>query len=178
MYTINLKINRNGKILRSSPGNIKTRENIYILKKKLRNTIRKNKMKHSTSIVNEMCGDLSNGEHKKYWRLLRKLEGDRDEQKYIPDIILVNHFKELLQVDNPNLENMPTVNNTGRLDFPVTEEELGLATKILKAGKGTGIDTLRNEMLRPLVELYPHLIIKTFNDIALHSSCLTKIGIR
>ena len=50
------------------------------------------------------------------------------------------------------------VNNAGSLDFPVNEEELKIATKILKAGKGTGIDTLRNEMLRPLVELYPQLL--------------------
>ena len=131
-------------------------------------------MKHSTSIVNEMCGDLSNGEQKRYWRLLRKLEGDRDGQKYIPDIALVNHFKELLQVDGTNLTNMPAVNNAGRLDFPVTEEELKFATKILKAGKGTGIDTLRNEMLRPLVELYPQLIIKTFNDIITQEKNLCK----
>ena len=172
--TLKKEINRNGKILRSSPNNVKARENIYVLKNKLRNIIRKNKMKHSTSIVNEMCGDLSNGEKKKYWRLLRKLEGDRDGQKYIPDVVLVNHFKELLQVDNTNLGNMPIGSNTGRLDFPVTEEELKIATKILKAGKGTGIDTLRNEMLRPLVELYPQLIIKTFNDIITQEKDLCK----
>ena len=69
---------------------------------------------------------------------------------------------------------MPAVNNAGRLDFPVTEEELKFATKILKAGKGTGIDTLRNEMLRPLVELYPQLIIKTFNDIITQEKNLCK----
>ena len=172
--TLKNEINRNGKILRSSPDNIETRENIYVLKKKLRNTIRKNKMKHSTSIVNEMCGDLSNGEHKKYWRLLRKLEGDRDEQKYIPDIILVNHFKELLQAEDATPADNQAANNTGRLDFPVTEEELKIATKILKAGKGTGIDTLRNEMLRPLVELYPQLILKSFNDIIIQEKDLCK----
>ena len=67
------------------------------MKRKLRNLVRGKKNKYETSVVNDMCENLSNGEQKKYWKLLRKLENTNDSNSYIPDIQLVNHFKELLQ---------------------------------------------------------------------------------
>ena len=172
--TMKNEINSLGKKLRISPNNVTAREDMYILKRKLRNTIRKNKISHSTAIVNEMCSDLSKGEHKKYWKQLRKLEGRQDGQNYIPDLTLINHFKDLLQVDNAPLAEAPTTSNSGSLDYPISEEELKIATKILKAGKGTGMDSLRNEMIRPLVEMYPQLIIRSFNDIIVEEKALCK----
>ena len=100
---------------------------------------------------------LSNG--------LRKLEGRRDEQKYIPDFTLINHFKELLYDDRITLEFDEQRNSECTLDYPITPEELKDATRILKNGKGTGIDVILNEMLVPLVKLYPKLLLRAFNDI-------------
>ena len=102
---------------------------------------------------------------KRYWRLLSKLEKRQDGQSYISNFTLVNHFKDLLQVRNPTVADAPTTSMTGGLDYPVTEEELKIASKILKAGKGTGIDTLRNEMIPHVIDLYPQLIIRSFNGI-------------
>ena len=121
-----------------------------------------------------MCEDLSSGEHKKYWRLLSKLERNKDGQSYISNFSLVKHFKDLLQVHNSTVAETPTTNITGGLDFPVTTHELNVASKILKAGKGTGIDTLRNEMIRPLIDLYPQLIVRSFNDIIIQQKELCK----
>ena len=44
-------------------------------------------------------------------------------------------------------------------------DELRLATRILKTGKGTYIDITRNEMLVPMVDLYPDLVLPAFNEI-------------
>ena len=68
-----------GKTLRSAPHATSVREKIYIMKKKLRNLTRKKKLAFQTMTIEEMCKDMSNGEHKKYWKQLRKLETAKDE---------------------------------------------------------------------------------------------------
>ena len=92
-----------GKHLRTHPDDMKTRERIYFTKKKLRNTVRKNKIEFKKSIIDNMCSDLSSKQQKKYWNGLKKLEGRRDEQKYVPDYTMINHFKELLYDDEITL---------------------------------------------------------------------------
>ena len=162
-----------GKLLRSKPHDTETREKIFIMKKSLRNLLKRNKTQYEAAIVNEMCGNLSNGEQKKYWKLLRKLENTQDRNSYIPDFTLVNHFKELLQDDNTILENnVQTPKEAGKLDYPISPKELDIASKILKNGKGTGIDVIRNEMIAPLVRTYPQLLIRAFNDIVINHKTL------
>jgi hypothetical protein len=106
--SIKSEINKCGKKLRSQPHNTETREKLYILKRKLRNLVKRNKTKYETSVVNEMCENLSNREQKKYWKVLRRLENTNDNTSYIPDIQLVNHFKELLQVEKTTEESDKT----------------------------------------------------------------------
>ena len=164
-----------GKLLRSNPLDTNNREKLYLLKRNLRNMIKKNKNNYKKSIINNMCSDLSNGEQKQYWIKLRKLEGRVEEQKYIPDFTLVNHFQELLYDDKIKLEfeeQDKTV--AGSLDYPIDLDELNSATKILKNGKGTGIDIIRNEMLAPLVDLYPKLVLRAFNEILQEHGVLCK----
>ena len=154
-----------GKTLRSAPDSTTIRERIFCLKKTLRNQLRKKKNAFQTSIVDDMCQDMSNGDKKKYWRQLKRLEGARDNNKYIPDYTLINHFKEILHDDRIKLEYQHGTRGNGDLDYEITEKELKAAAKILKLGKGIGIDRLYNEMIRPLVEIYPKLIARTFNDL-------------
>ena len=123
-----------------------------------------------------MCNDMSNKDMKKYWKHLRKLEDTRDENIYIPDITMINHFKELLQTDESEkaLNQFPSTSELGKLDYPITQKELEVASKILKTGKGTGIDTIRNEMIAPLTEAYPSLFLRAFNDIIVNNRPLCK----
>ena len=61
--------------------------------------------------------------------------------------------------------NIPPVSTkTGKLDYPVTTEELDKAKHILKRGKANGLDTLSNEMISCFLDVYPH-IITLFNTI-------------
>ena len=94
----------------------------------------------------------------------------------MPDFTLINHFKELLFDDKIKLQFEETGENVvGALDYPIDLEELKKATKILKSGKGTGIDIIRNEMLVPLVDLHPQLVLRAFNGILEeHSTTLCK----
>ena len=127
---------------------------------------KKKKNDYKSSIINNMCNDLNSGPQKEYWRQLKKLEGRVPEQKYMPDFTLISHFKELLSDDKVKLRFEEQEDNVvGSLDYPINLEELKTAKKILKTGKGTGIDIIRNEMLVPLVDLYPQLVLKAFNTI-------------
>ena len=60
-----------GKDLRRSPNNPAASENIFVLKKKLRNRVKRNKYLYKKSIIDKMCTDLSKGQQKTYWKLLK-----------------------------------------------------------------------------------------------------------
>ena len=163
-----------GKTLRSAPYATCVREKIYCLKTTLRNKLRKNKKDFKTGIVNEMCENMSNGEKKKYWQQLKKLEGAKDTTKYIPDYTLINHFKVILQDDKIQLKYTDTNQSNDILNCEITEEELLTGSKVLKNGKGIGIDNLYNEMIKPMVDEYPKLFLKLFNDILASPQNITK----
>ena len=70
---------------------------------------------------------------------------------------------------------MPAPNKeAGKLDYPISPKELDVASKLLKNGKGTGIDVIRNEMIAPLVSTYPLLLIRAFNDIIINHKRLCR----
>ena len=77
-----------GKTLKSAPHAVCIREKIFVLKKKLRNLLRRKKRTFQTAIIDEMCTNLSHGEQKKYWKQLKKLDSNKDNNKYIPDYTL------------------------------------------------------------------------------------------
>ena len=161
------KIQEQGKALRRQPNDKTTRETLYSEKKNLRNRVRKSKFMYKKSIVDTMCSNLNNGDKKTYWNMLRKLEGPKDNTKYMHEQRMVDHFKEIL-FDPTIEERQPedsNQNQTGSLDFRITKQELEIAKRILKRGKSPGIDTIINEMIDPLVEIYPKLILKLFNSI-------------
>ena len=106
-----------------------------------------------------MCTDMSNGEQKKYWKQLKKLDTSKDNNKYIPDYTLISHFREILHDEDIKLKYTNVDHEDGILDHEISEQELTLATKILKLGKGIGIDNIYNEMIRPLVDTHPKLIL-------------------
>ena len=160
-------IRKYGGMLRQQPDNTTTRVNLYVDKKKLRNMVRKNKYNHRKSIVDNMCENLSKGEKKQYWQMLRKLEDSKDDTTYMHEQRLINHFKDILHDPNVEEDNMPKQDNStrGSLDEAINKDELDVATKILKSGKSPGLDNVINEMIAPLVKKYPELILKLFNNI-------------
>ena len=173
---IKSEITKLGNMLRRNPNDVGIREKLYIKKRDLRNLARNKRTSHRSKIIDEICNDMSNKDMKKYWKHLRKLEDSSDENIYIPDITMINHFKELLQTDENKIivNQETTTTELGNLDFPITQTELNVASKILKAGKGTGIDTIRNEMISPLIEAYPSLVLRAFNDIIINNKPLCR----
>ena len=114
-----------------------------------------------------MCENLSTGEKKQYWKMLRKLDDSKDKSTYMHEQRMIDHFKNMLHDPNITDDDIPRQNNIspGNLDDVITKEELDMATKILRTGKSPGLDTIINEMIAPLVKKYPQLILKFFNGI-------------
>ena len=59
----------------------------------------------------------------------------------------------------------PNGTSIGKLDHPITPEELIKAKHVLKRGKANGIDTINNEMIACFLEVYPHIILTLFNTV-------------
>ena len=118
-------------MLQKNSDDVKAREQIYILKRKLRNLVRKNKYTYKKALVDKMCDNLSNGQKKLYWKNLKKIENLPDKNTYIPNQTLIDHFENTLFDQNAEIH---TTNHSikGTLDFEITKEELLLASKILK----------------------------------------------
>ena len=169
-------IRNSGKALRRNPNEVSTREKLFIDKRKLRNLVRKNKYTYKKSIVDEMCQNLSNGEKKKYWNMLKKLDGPGDTTRYMEEHQLIEHFKSILNdpkvslsKNTEALEDRSEEATTNALNGRITREELELGKKVLRHYKAPGIDMVINEMIEPLVELYPKLLLKLFNSILSHN---------
>ncbi len=162
--SLKLEISNTGKLLRKQPDDPCIRETLYVLKRQLRNLVKKNKFRYKKSIVDEMCKDLSKGSQKSYWKLLKKLDKPSDPIT-VPNQALVDHFKDMLY--DPDAPEFPCSSELGpgSLDQEITLEELKAGAKILKPGKLPGMDLISNEMLLPLVETYPSLVLKLFNSI-------------
>ena len=164
-------IRNSGKLLRKNPNEVSVREKLYVDKRRLRNLVRNNKYTYKKSIVDEMCQNLSNGEKKKYWNMLKKLDGPPDTTRYMEEQQLIEHFKSILNdpkvsgQENEVKENSSEENTRNDLNRRITKEELELGKKVLRNYKAPGLDMIINEMIEPLVELYPQLLLKLFNNI-------------
>ena len=116
-----------------------------------------------------MCTNLNTGNSKAYWNLLKKLENSNNTEKYIPDQVLIDHFKDILQEENATMSTTNLSVNSD-LDYEITVEELKMASNILRNGKSPGLDNILNEMIRPFVTIYPDIILKLFNKVLNNNS--------
>ncbi len=153
-----------GKKLRCDHGNKELRTELFALKKKLKKTVRKKKRLHKKNVLKEM-EQCTNMNQKKYWDLLKQLEQkEPNTTQYVSPKHLSDHYKKLLSATR-TLNMPPNCKKSGKLDYPITSEELDKAKHALKRGKANGIDTLHNEMILCFLEIYPHIILTLFNTI-------------
>jgi hypothetical protein len=153
-----------GKKLRDDKGNVELRNEIFALKKKLKKMVRKKKRLHKKNFLNEM-EKCSFTDQKKYWNLVRQLEQKEDDKtQYVSPKHLSEHYKNLLTAKR-DINMPPNCTNIGKLDHPITPEELDKAKHVLKRGKANGIDTINNEMIACVLEVCPHIILTLFNTV-------------
>ena len=112
-----------------------------------------------------MCEGGSQNNQKRYWKLLKKLDKCNKDMSDLPlpDSVVIDHYKDILTNDGEILPGKDCA--SGPLDNVITEKELRAAMKVLKNGKLPGMDNILNEMIYPLVDKYPQLILKLFNKV-------------
>ena len=150
-----------GHELKKSRCETKTREKLFLEKRKLKKTIKKKKFEYKKSIIDQI--NTNNKNPKLFWKLLDKLSINSKLQKHcVQNKDLVNYFhgKSVSEAKYPidNTEN-------GLLDYEIIMDELKEASNILKPEKSPGLDGIDNEMLLCLFHEYPKLFLKLFNKI-------------
>ena len=167
------KVIHMAKLVKKSPLNLAYRENLYILKKEYKNTIKAKKRTFQTNILDQM--NSSRRDSRSFWKFLTKLKekpNDNTFKKAIPDRKWKNHFKTLFTTKNKN--DIPAnTSETGCLDYDITAEELEEASYILRPNKSSGIDGVSNEMIICLLKTKPAVILKLFNTILSSGSPIT-----
>ena len=53
---------------------------------------------------------------KQYWKCLRKMESPTDNRTYVPDEVMIDHFRHILCDDNYEIPNITTSHKKGKLD--------------------------------------------------------------
>ena len=110
--------------------------------------------------------NLKRNEQKVFWKLLDKRQPMAKEASLhkISGGIWNNHFKSILQT-KIKMNIPPNSLEIGPLDYVISIEEMFNATYILKSNKATGYDSISNEMIKCLIETYPIILVKLFNNI-------------
>ena len=163
------KLNKLSKKLGKTPGDKIIRKQVFETKKKFKRIVLAKKRRHRNKLVSDLQTDKQERNIKQYWKTFRKLSPKCKSDPRLPSIIeFRNYFEKLSKAKRT--PNIPTpCENEGPLDYEISREELEAAGGKLKQGKAHGMDVLCNEMIIPLIEKYPRLILKLFNKI-LHTS--------
>ena len=171
-------IKKGGYNVKMDPKNQCLKDELYKLKRLLKKTVRKNKLLYKEKIIQSM--NLSRKRGKQFWKMLGKLEQKGNDEIFkqsISDEKWILHFKSVLQSKNLNNSGGEIPSNTaeeGVLDYKISDEELKLATYILKKGKAAGLDCIPNEMITCLLSTKPEIIKKLFNSILLKPTIINK----
>ena len=110
----------------------------------------------------------SKGDSKKFWRLLDKMEKKKDDTVFrqgISNHRWVSHFKSIFQDSNKSHPFPENTRERGELDKEITDEEIKLASYILRNGKAPGFDSISNEMLQCFLQIRPDILKRIFNSI-------------
>ena len=139
-------ITKIGKKLQANAGDTEIRNELFEKKKKLKKMVRGKQRLYKKNILNEM-DQCTNADQKKYWKLVKKLEQkEHNTTHYVTPRSHLEHYKNLLNSKRP-LKLPPESSKNGKLDYPITSEELDKAKHILKGGKANGLDVISNEMI-------------------------------
>ena len=130
-----------GKRVRKNPLNQTLKIELLKLKRHLKKTVQKNKKRYKEEILASM--NLSRKNSRQFWKLLEKLEHKENDEIFkqaIPEKKWTSYFKSVFHSTNqPNSGEFPkNTAEKGPLDYKISDEEIKLASYILRKGKATG----------------------------------------
>ena len=153
------------KKLKKNPNDKNTRDQVLDAKKNFKRIILAKKRRLRTVLVDKLTTTKHDKNLKEHWKTFRKLSPKNTADPRQPSMSeFQNYFEKLSQ--SKRAQNIPSPSGSdGPLDYLISTEELNKACDRLKQGKAHGQDVLCNEMIIPLVEHYPKLALKLFNQI-------------
>ena len=150
-----------GKQIKRDPSNVGLRTKVYEEKRIFKKLVRKKRSDYNDKVLEHMNFNRKNG--KKFWKLLDKLNLNRDDKHFVSNIPMdkwTNHFSKVLKgAKEPNYPS--DCSDIGPLDFEISTEEMNEAAGILKKGKAG--NTISNEMLSCVLMTKPNIILYFLN---------------
>ena len=153
------------KYLTKNPSDENTRSQISDAKKNFRRMILAKKRRHRTVLVDKMQHEKYERNLKEHWKLFRKISPKSKSDQKQPSMTEFLRYFEKLSFSARTQNIPPPCQQNGPLDFSISTEELTDARNRLKLGKSHGTDLACNEMLIPLIDTHPDLVLKLFNKI-------------
>ena len=89
----------------------------------------------------------------------------------------MSHFKSIFQDSNNSHPFPENTKESGELDREITDEEIKIASYILRNGKAPGFDSISNEMLQCFLQVRPDILKKIFNSILSNPRIIEKWSI-
>ena len=159
------KLNCLAKKMRGSPDGGACRREVLGAKKAFRRIIMAKKRRYRSNIFKNLQDRGRGGNIGDFWRVFRKLSPKGGTSPVQPSISDFRVYFEKLSNTSRGQEFPGPSGEVGPLDYEISEKELEDGEKKLKDGKATGIDNTSNEAISILVETYPKLVLKFFNEI-------------
>ena len=165
-----------GRKLRKVNSTHEQRQVFFRKKRELKKMAKRKKQLFKQFILDQL-NDLSDGNPKQYWQLVKSLKDlENQSSSNGPPITpeeWIKHFKELLCTNNnrnkselealiKEMSSKPTFNN---LDYRITKQEIKTAIAGLKNGKACGLDTISAEMVKTSLPILLDVYVKLFNTI-------------
>ena len=150
---------------------------VFFRKKRELKKLAKHKKQLFKQFILDQLNDLSDGNPKQYWQLVKSLKDLENQSSSNGSPITpeewIKHFKELLCTNNnrnkseletliKEMSSKPTFNN---LDYRITKQEIKSAIAGLKNGKACGLDTISAEMVKTSLPILLDVYVKLFNTI-------------
>ena len=187
-YLKRKELQRLGRLLSNHPNNINIRNTYFQTKKQYKNMIKSKKRNFKEEKLN-LLANLGNNDIKQKWKIIKSItDGDRNKEDPAREIDLERwktYFHKLYNSNQTNDSLPKSFSNRGRqnridrtdfetmkeiLNCPFTKKEILSCKDKLKNSKASGIDMIKNEVLKiclddkGFLEVLHLLVNKIFNE--------------
>ena len=159
------KLNGLAKKLCKSPTDKNARSLLFDTKKNFKRIVLAKKRRHRKNLVRQLQDNSKDRTLKEHWKLFRKISPKNSSDPRQPSMRDFQKYFEKLSKSNREQDIPSLSQENGPLDYEISSSELTKASSKLRQGKAHGLDIICNEMISPLIDSYPKLVLKLFNRI-------------
>ena len=178
LYVKRRLLNSKASLMFKQPFNISLRNSYFKHYREYRKLLKFKKKNYTKNIFSKL-DDLESNDPKAYWNLVNSLKKEQ-EQSNGPDLAIdpdtwYDHFRNLNSVKskfderyeqlNQVLENNKQTRTFNLMDAVIKDKEILNSITKLKNNKSSGLDSIRNEMIKTGVNIFLPCLKKLFNLI-------------